>query len=527
MGAKYSTSLEPYDGPWGTNEIKHFLKRTMFGAKPNDIEYLSNKNLQQAIQELIRQNNGNVGVPINTYSEKEIDPDVPYGQTWVNAPFSNKFRFDRMWTSIQWWTNRLMNQDRSITEKMMLFWHNHFGVALTGSLDPRTNYRYINTLHKNSLGNFKKMIKDITINPLMLNFLNGFLNEAHAPDENYARELIKLFTLGKKPESKYTKKDVKAAARVLTGFQFDYFSGAADFFNSRHDQGVKQFSSFFNNKSIKVFGESENWTHEIFGMIDMIFEKEEVSKFMCRKFYRFFVNYDITEEIEQKIINPLATIFRDNNYEVLPVLKALFGSKHFFDNENIGSMIKSPIDFYIGMIREMEPDFPQETRIFSYFMDDSRKLLSYMQQHLPDPPNVAGWPAYYQSPIFGRSWINSETLKIRASFIQSFIDKNSKPRYVSVVLDLIKYSSKIEGVANPDKFIENVLKYNISLEPTKEYKSFLKKILLSNQENDYYWTDAWEAHKFKPDDVSLRNIVEIRLAQFYKSILQIEEYNLH
>ncbi|MES2797258.1 MAG: DUF1800 domain-containing protein [Bacteroidota bacterium] len=527
MDNSISSGLEPYDGPWEVPEVKHFLKRTMFGAKPNDINYFQNRSFQQSLQEVIRINNNSVGAPINTYSEKEIDPDVAYGATWVNAPFSNRFKFDRMWTSIHWWTNRLIHQDRSITEKMILFWHNHFGVANTGSQDPRTNYRYINTLHVNALGNFKKMIKDITVDPLMLNFLNGFQNEARAPDENYARELMELFTLGKGPESKYTEEDVKAAARVLTGFQFDYNRGSADFFSSRHDIGDKTFSSFFGNKTIKAFGGNEDWPTEIFGMIDMIFEKEEVSKFLCRKFYRFFVNYDITDEIEQQVILPLAQIFRNNNYEILPVMNALFGSKHFFDSENTGSMIKSPIDFYIGMIREMEPDLPSDMRIYSYFMEDSRKLLFYLQQHLPDPPNVAGWPAYYQNPIYGRSWINSETLKTRASYVEAFLDKNAKPRYTSVILDLIKYAGKIEGVEDPNQLINKVLERMFSLKPSQEYKNHLKKILLSNQENDYYWTNAWLDYKSKPDDENYKNIVEIRLRQFFKSIMHIEEYNLH
>lgn len=175
----------------------------------------------------------------------------------------------------------------------------------------------------------------------------------------------------------------------------------------------------------------------------------------------------------------------------------------------------------------MEPDFPQERNVFSYLMDDSRKLLSYMQQNLPDPPNVAGWAAYYQSPIYGRSWINSETLKIRASFINSFIDSTAKPRYISLIIDAIKYSKKYKNVADPNKFIDDVVGNLISLPATPEYKKYLKKILLSNQESDYYWTDAWEAYLFNPADNNLKNIVEVRLRQFYKSILQIEEYSLH
>jgi Protein of unknown function (DUF1800) len=192
-----STSLEPYTGPWGIQEVKHFLKRTMFGAKPADIEHFSRLSFEQSYLQIIQKNSGYIAPPINSYSEKTLDPDVPYGSTWIYAPFSNQFKFDRMWSTVNWWINRTIHQDRSITEKMILFWHNHFGVALTGTMDARANVRYVNTIHNNSLGNFKNLIKEITIDPLMLNFLNGFQNDSRAPDENYARELMELFTIGK------------------------------------------------------------------------------------------------------------------------------------------------------------------------------------------------------------------------------------------------------------------------------------------------------------------------------------------
>jgi uncharacterized protein (DUF1800 family) len=522
------SGLEPYNGPWGAEQVKHFLKRTMFGAKPVDIQHFSNLPFQLAHSQLIRINKSFIAPPINTYSEK--DTDVPFGKTWVNAPFNDGLKFDRLYTSIYWWINRQINQDRSITEKMILFWQNHFGVAVSGSLDPRNSYRYINTLHENALGNFKKMIKDITVDPLMLTFLNGFQNEARAPDENYARELMELFTIGKGPESKYTEDDVKSAAKVLTGFILDYNNGTADFHVNRHNITDKKFSAFFNNKIIKLYNESanENWTTEIFGLIDMIFEKEEVSKFICRKFYRFFVNYDITDEIETNIILPLAKIFRDNNYEILPVIQTLFGSKHFFDTDNVGSMIKSPIDFYIGMLREMEPDLPNNDILkYSYFMDLSRKTLSFLQQNLAEPPNVAGWPAYYQIPFYGRSWINSETLKSRGNLLDIYLDKDTKPRKADIFVDLVKYTDGVPNAENPDKLIEAILTRIISQKPTNEFKIYLKKILLSDQDSDYYWTEAWLNYKAKPTDSVLKGIVEVRLKQLFKTILHLNEYNLH
>jgi uncharacterized protein (DUF1800 family) len=525
--SNFSSDLEPYNGPWGVYEVKHFLKRTMFGANPNDVQHFKNLSFQQAHNQILQTSSSYIAPPINTYAEREADPNVAYGNTWVNAPYNSKYNIDRMWTTVHWWTNRLLRQDRSITEKMILFWHNHFGVALTGTADPRSNYRYVNTLHKDALGNFKRLVKNVTIEPLMLNFLNGFQNQALTPDENYARELFELFTLGKGPESKYTEEDVKAAARVLTGFQYDYVSGNADFFNVRHDVDDKVFSSFFKNRTIKTYGGNGDWSTEVFGMIDMIFENEEVSKFICRKLYRFFVNYDITDEIEINVILPLASALRGNNYEILPIVKTLLGSKHFFDSENVGSMIKSPLDFYIGMLREMEPSLPSDTRIYSYFMENVRKETLFLQQHLADPPNVAGWPAYYQSPFYGRSWINSETLKSRSAILEKFLDINYKPRNSDIYINLLDYSSRIDAVDDPNKLIDTVLERIISQKPEPEYKAHLKKILLSNQDADYYWTNAWLDYKNNPNDSNFKSIVEIRLKQFFKSVMHLDEYNLH
>jgi uncharacterized protein (DUF1800 family) len=479
----------------------------------------------QAHAQILNNTNSQNSYPINTYSK--IDPDVPFGASWVNAPYNAALNADRMWTFVFWWINKIINQESTIKEKMILFWHNLFGVSNTNSITAKTNFRYLNTLNTNALGNYKKMIKDITIEPLMLHFLNGFQNEARAPDENYARELLELFTLGKGKDSKYTEDDVKAAARVLTGFIFDPNSQNADFFRNRHDLGDKKFSTFFDNRVIKSFGQDENWTQEIFGLIDMIFEKEEVSKFICRKLYRFFINYDITEEIEQQIINPLSKTLRDNDYEILPVLRQLFGSNHFFDSENIGSMIKSPIDFLLGMFREMPFDVPNDTLVYSYFMDYLRKLLVVLKQDLPDPPNVAGWPAYYQVPSFGRAWINSETLKLRDSIIDTFLEGKNKGKSDYFGANILFYISTIKNAENPNDLINELLSRNISFKATDEFKKSLKTILLSNQDNDYYWTEAWLNYKKNPNDEITKNIVQTRLLQLLKNILHLNEYNLH
>ncbi len=524
-----ASGLEPFTGKWGEREATHLIKRTMFGAKLEDIQFFSNLPFNDAYSIIIRNSYINYAPPINVYGVNDPDPDVPIGKTWVNAPFSSHFGIARMWSCVSWWINRLVHQDSTITEKMILFWHNHFGINTTSSIDARANYHYINKLQAFALGNFKTLIKEITADPLMLHFLNGFQNEAFAPDENYARELMELFTLGKGPESKYTEDDVKAAAKVLTGFVFDTTTAATVFFIDRHDLSNKTFSSFFNNKTITGITKSENWQIEIHALIDMIFEKDEVSKFMCRKFYRFFVNSEISPEIEKAIIEPLAQIFRENNYEIKPVITKLLSCQHFYDNDNIGSMIKSPIDFLIGAVREMKANIPNPSDYLSNsgFLEFTRRILGALQQDLPNPPNVAGWPAYYQNPIYGRSWINSETLKLRGGLLENLIENKINPQNLNFYIDLIAYSNTISGVADPNVFIDNVLKNLISLNPNPAYKLFLKKILLSNQDNDYYWTNAWEDYWKNPTDKDLKSVLETRLRAFYKNILQLDEYNLH
>ena len=185
----------------------------------------------------------------------------------------------------------------------------------------------------------------------MLRYLNGYVNTASAPDENYARELQELFTLGKGPAVQYTEADVRTAARVLTGWRINTTNYTSYFDATRHDTAAKVFSSFYGGKTItgKTGAAGATETDEL---IDMIFLKDEVSKFICRRLYRWFVYYKIDAAVELNIIEPLAKIFRDNNYEIKPVMRALLQSEHFYDVLNQGCLIKSPVDLIVGHLRE-------------------------------------------------------------------------------------------------------------------------------------------------------------------------------
>ena len=245
------TGLNPYSGVWGFNEVSHLLKRTMFGATKNSINYFLGMSMSQAVDTLLTVPTSQPAPPVKNYDNNNLpptDPDysIPQGQTWVNINTTdadgkrrNSFK--------AWWMGLIINQENNIREKMTLFWHNHF---VTESNDiGRAIWAYKNNaLYRlNVLGNFKQMVRDVTLDPAMLRYLNGYLNNKNAPDENYGRELLELFTLGKENDPNYTEVDVKATARVLTGWKIDGNNNSYLFNANQHDTTDKQFSSFFNN----------------------------------------------------------------------------------------------------------------------------------------------------------------------------------------------------------------------------------------------------------------------------------------
>jgi uncharacterized protein (DUF1800 family) len=202
----------------------------------------------------------------------------------------------------------ILQQDRSIREKMTLFWHNHFATETVDVSNANLLYKHANLLRTKALGNFKQLVRDISLDPAMLVYLNGRVNTATAPDENYARELQELFTLGKENNPNYAEADVKAAAKVLTGWRVDTTVNTfpSYFTSSRHDATNKTFSSFYGNTTITGRTGTTAGDVELDDLLNMIFAKNvEVSRFMAKKLYRFFVHYDIDAAAETNVFQPL------------------------------------------------------------------------------------------------------------------------------------------------------------------------------------------------------------------------------
>jgi uncharacterized protein (DUF1800 family) len=521
-------SLIKYTAIFGESELTHLLKRTMFGAHLGDLNDLKGKSLDQVLQILLQDLPLPLS-PINTYNDTNYtDPNVPVNQTWVNAVYGDGTVNAKRLNSFKgWWTGLLINQRLNIKEKMVFFWHNHFAVELDIVSDARFMYKYVALLQKYALGNFKTFVKEMTLNPAMLKYLNGYLNTKTAPDENYGRELQELFTMGKGVDSKYSENDVKAAAKVLTGYKIDSLKIDSYFDDTKHDTGNKQFSAFYNNTLItgKV---GVNGSLELDELLNMIFKQNELALYICRKLYRFFVYYEITSDVEQQVIIPLADIFRNSNFEIKPVLLALLGCDHFYKTANRGCYIKTPLDHVVGICREFNLNFPDSTDTVTQNLmwQYIRTQAGNLQLMLGSPPNVAGWPAFYQVPQYYEFWINSDTLPKRNQFSDLMAGNGYTRNSKTIKIDPISYASSFNNPEDPNLLINQILAHLYVLDVSDNLKKQLKSIILSNQVADYYWTDAWVAYKQNPTDKTNKSIVSSRLLSMLKYVMNLAEFQL-
>ena len=531
---RITSGLNPYNGPWTDTEIIHLLKRSMFGAKRTDVAYFKTRTVGQSVDELLNPTAPQPAPPIKEYATSttvgvNADGNIVQGTSWINdLNGDGTVQSQRRGSYKKWLTGNLINQDRSIREKIVLFWVDHFGNEATDVGVTNWMYKQHDLIRQNALGNFKTMIDLITKDVAMLRYLNGYLNVASAPDENYGRELLELFTLGKGSGSQYTENDVKETAKALTGWQINGTTYTSFFNSARHSTVNKTFSSFFNNTVITGRTGATAGQLELTDLVNMIFNTQEVAKFIVRKFYRFFVYYTIDATTETNVITPLADIFRANNYEIKPVLSALLKSEHFFDKLSQGCFIKTPADHVIGAVREMNAQFPALTDwdtnygMWNFFY----ATMVNTGQNLHDPPNVSGLPAFYQEPLFHEIWINADSLPKRNQYTDFMINTGFTRNGQRVRFDLVPYVSTFYNPGNPNDLIDEAIRMVYRNEVTSETKKLIKtQILLSNQQWDYYWTNAWMAYQASPTTANF-NIVNTRLKQLFQYLFNLAEYQL-
>jgi uncharacterized protein (DUF1800 family) len=393
---------------------------------------------------------------------------------------------------------------------MVLFWHHHFSIQSSEVENAAILYRHHNLLRTNALGNFKTLVREVTIDPAMLIHLNGYLNSKQAPDENYARELQELFSVGRGNDSLYTEDDVIAAARVLTGWRITDIPLGVYLDTNAHDTGSKTFSAFYNNTTISG---STDPNQELDALMNMIFNTTEAARFICRKLYKWFVYYDISDTVETEVIAPMAEVLKNNNYDVKPALAVLFKSEHFFETLNQACYIKAPYDIIVGTLREFNVSVPAYTdHVNGYpFFSNIYGQASDMQQQLFQPPDVSGWPSYYQEPMHYELWVNSNSLPKRADFTDALVNDS--------VIDVRAFANYSSNPADPNQLINDVTALLLRYPLSAASKTYVKThFLTNNSTEDTVWTNIWNSNNNAAINTSLKDL--------FRFLMNLPEFHL-
>lgn len=288
------------------------------------------------------------------------------------------------------WLSLMVTAPNPLHEKMTLFWHGHFATKLN---NPFYDQRLLNIFRKNALGNFGDLLREVSRNEIMVQFLNNRQNVKEHPNENFSREVMELFTLGR---DNYTEHDVKEAGRAFTGWSIDN-NGAFIVDDKIHDDGEKQF-----------LGRKGNYNGD--DILKILLEQKQTAVYVTQKLYRYFVD---DENINKQHVDALANNFFKSGYNIKALLKEMFSADWFYSDSVRGARIKSPIELLVGYQRMLPIVFNDEGAII--------QLQRVLGQHLFNPPNVAGWPG-------GRFWINSTSLTIRMKLPEAiFLAKELNP----------------------------------------------------------------------------------------------------
>lgn len=537
------SGIGTYAGEWTEKEMIHLLRRTMFGAAKTDVDKIKTMSMSSAVDFLIDNPVLPSTTPVNNYAVGTDTGGVAFGSSWMDAglpdpvdsggtTLKSTLNNNRVGNSFKpWWMGQMINQQTHILEKLTLFWANHFGTN-TGFTYAKAIFTYYKMLRTYALTNFKDLLKQVTIHPNMLYFLSGYTNTKTAANENYGRELQELFTVGKGPDSHYTEDDVQTAAKALTGWRVTQSltdgTYSSSFNASLHDTTNKQFSTFYN--STIITGQTGvNGANEVDSLLAMILQTNESAKYLVRCLYIWFVYYDITPDVETNVISPLADIFRASNYDIPTVLKALFKSEHFYDAVNFGCIIKSPADMYVGMVREFNLTLAASPVdiMYAHWKSFSTKC-STEAQNISDPPNVAGWPAYYVVETnFYETWMSNSTIQTKAKNLNAFATTGVTVSGVKLKIDPIAFNKQFTTAGDPVQVVANFILYLLPMDLTDDQKAYMLGRLVPMGEQNTYWTNAWNNYLANPTNATAITNAQGPLTSLVSYITSLAEYFLY
>jgi uncharacterized protein (DUF1800 family) len=529
-------SLSPFQGYLGKHRAAHLLRRTSFRYTKQRVDQLAAMTVDQAMNDLLALKPLKIAQP-----SYDIPGTAEVESTWLLPPVAldGAYETPRQQRVIGWWLNEAL-EDTGIGHKMTFFFHQYLTTNIT-TYNHATFFDNLTLLRWGCLGNFKKLVTKMVADNTMLYYLNGHQNQKLAPNENFAREFFELFTIGKGPQigpgdyTNYTEDDIVQAARVFTGWralpnrsgadpETNIPRGTATF--SRHDTGSKTFSSKFQNTVIPGATSAALMYTELDAMMNMVFAQPETARNLVRRIYRYFVHTNITPEIEQDIIEPLADSLRTNNYEMVPMLRKLLKSQHFYDmddsvnaDEIIGGLIRSPLDLALQSISFFGITIPnpatenEKHYITFYYSGVYVRMLGLANLNLFYPADVAGYPAYHQGPEYTRNWFSSTSIIARYKLSQMLLTGKrviggSVNTSIGIKLDIVPWI-KNSGISldpsNPYYLVKDLLDYMLPAEVDDDrFDYFYEQIFLDGLPPED-WTYEWQNY------LSTNNQTEVKI----------------
>ena len=576
--------LPEFAGTLGLKRAAHLLRRATFGATKAQIDSFATLSPAQAITALFHQALPDAPLP--------IDPKT--GTEWVvsGVTDANSENLDELFK--QWFIGQMMSAGvspalslaYSARERLVFFLHTHFTTITTTVGNSRSLY-FQNALFRlyamdgidpDPEVNIKTLTVKVSVDNAMLRLLNGNENVKGSVNENYGRELLELYTIGRGLEGAlppspgpgdyimYTEQDVRAAARVLSGWDLDEDFAIMDADTSlprgtvkgsvnnasAHDNDPKVFSARFSGAVIQgdpalMAGGNpteESALDEIVQLVDMIYSKPETAKNICWKIYRFFVYAPHTTEecvaIDTSIISEMANTLVANNYKLLPVIENLLRSEHFYEatggtvtDDNFGGIIKCPLDLVVHSLRFFGTQIPDMTTSTADFYAQTGELLSYVQSqamNFYEPYDVAGYDAYHQFPVYHRYWITPNTLANRYLFIREIITSTESGMMKVNVYDFVRDNIPNATAADARLLVMELAKYllpvtdNLTFDDAADDLSGLtaKRVAYFKERflqtfDEAYWTTRWNEGAGDLRD---------QLEYLFNAMMQSPEYQL-
>jgi uncharacterized protein (DUF1800 family) len=535
-------SLQPMTGKLGEHLAAHLLRRTTFNFTKARIKEFADLTAQEAVQKLMEVQPPKYEQPI----------DVQTGAPWINngTPTTTENFILRKYV-VDWQLSEF-RYDTSIHSMLTWFLHSIWITNYTTPTD-EDYFDYLALLRFYSTGSFKQLALKMSLNNIMLRYLNNTDNTKDAPNENYAREFLELFTIGKGLEiapgdyTNYKEEDVIAGAKLLTGFRTSARGSNIDPDTNlsrgnnafaRHNTDPKQFSTAFNSTVISPATSAADMDRELKDYVDMIFAQKETARFYCRRLYRFLVSTNVTPEVESDIIVPLADALQNADYETSGVITTLLTSLHFYDlddskadDEIIGGLLKSPLDIYLQTTNLFQIEWQDmNTDVQNFYKHIDKLVISVMLNNCGllflAPSDVAGYGPYYQSPEYDKGWFTANTIIARYKIPQVLLsgqDYLSSRKY-GVQLNAAEYVKNSGDFSSPSNalfLVSDMLKNVFAIAPDADRNAyFLSEFLDDLPLAD--WTYEWNNYIQSGDDTE----VNLGLARLIDAVFSSQEYQL-